>query len=115
MTGFLLTRVANGLLYSWVSLEPWCVLPQAMLYTGCLCVPGVACMVCLGTKMVDATETLSKCAHYPGQMAQDRACTQRARRAAQALGTGRSLAGCVLSYVKLGITLCTGSVWSVQE
>ena len=92
MTGFLLAQIADGLPYSWVPLEPWCALLQAMLYSGCLCEPGVACLL-HGAQMVDVAGTLSSADHSAGQMAQDRAGTQMARRAAQALGAGRSLTG----------------------
>ena len=55
MSRFPLVQIVDVLPSSWVPLEPWCALPQAMLYSGCLCVAGVACLVHLGAKMVDLT------------------------------------------------------------
>ena len=64
MSRFPLVQIVDVLPSSWVPLEPWCALPQAMLYSGWLCVPGAARLVCLGAKMVD---TPSKCRSLQGK------------------------------------------------
>ena len=87
---------------------PWCDLPEAMLYLGCLCVPGVASSVCLGVKMAGGYPPSVD--YSEGQMTHDRAGTQTTHRDAQVLGAGRSVAVCFPSDVKLRVSLCTCSV-----
>ena len=61
MTGFPLAQITDGLPYSWVPLQPWYALPQAMLHLGCHCLPGVACLVHPGAKMADDVGNIAKC------------------------------------------------------
>ena len=51
MTGSPLVQIDDGIPYSWVLLEPWCALPQGMVFSGCFCAPGIACLALPGAKM----------------------------------------------------------------
>ena len=46
MAGLPLAQIADVLPSSWVLLEPWCVLPQAMLCLGCLCGLNLVLPIC---------------------------------------------------------------------
>ena len=50
MTGFLPAQITDMLASSFVPLEPFSVLPQAMLYLGCQGQPGVLCLLYYGGK-----------------------------------------------------------------
>ena len=52
MTGFHLEQITDMLASSFVLLEPFSVLPRAMLYLGCQGQPGVLCLLYYGAKMV---------------------------------------------------------------
>ena len=52
MTGFPLAQITDMLPSSFVPLEPFLVLPQAMLYLHCQGQPGVLCLLYYGVKMV---------------------------------------------------------------
>ena len=52
ITGFPLAQITDMLPSSFVPLESFSVLPQAMLYLGCQGQPGVLCLLYYGVKMV---------------------------------------------------------------
>ena len=102
MTGFPLAQIVGELPSSWVLLELWYVLPQAMLYWGCLCEPGAARLPCQGAE--DGGQEPLQVPTTPQGTGPMAAWHSDQPLSAQVLGSGSTPAVCVPKDLKLRIS-----------